>query len=163
VCDLRDKLEEKDEELGKVKDQLQEAKDKVFAHDNLVAIKDDEINNKVSGLKDSIWELELIVGGQAMSGGHYQSQVITDPKSRIGRQERIAKWYEQEFTKVCFQMECLKCESGFYVGGTEHDLQLVRNFRDKRHVLKVACLACASVLRMSSSASHLLCLKHENC
>jgi hypothetical protein len=141
VRDLRDRLEEKDKDVERATERLHQADDKVSAQEYLLAIKDDEIHNTVPELKERIQELENIMEGQAMFNSQYQAQVIRDLQNRLARQERIAKWYEHEFTKSIFQVEGLKFDWGLYVGGTERDQQLARNFRDERDVLKVECLA----------------------
>jgi DNA repair ATPase RecN len=141
VCDLRDLLEEKNDDLAKVNEQLREAEEKVSSHVFLLGVKDDEINNTVPALNDRTVEVEQIMDLQAISSSEYQSHVIADLKLRLERQTQIAEWYQHEFLKVVNQMEGLQAEWDFYYGGTEHELHLAQNFRDQRDVLKVECLA----------------------
>jgi hypothetical protein len=141
VCDLRDLLEERNDDLTKLKEQLHEAEEKLSSHEFLLGVKDDEINNTVPVLKDRILEVEQIMKLQAISPDEYQTQVVTDLRCRLERQTQITKWYEHELMRTVNQMEGLKAEWDFYSGGTEHDLQFARNFRDERDVLKVECLA----------------------
>jgi hypothetical protein len=141
VCDFRDQLEEKNDDLVKLKEQLHEVEEKVSARDFVLVLRDDEINKTVPVLKNRILEVEQIMELLALSAGQYQTQVITDLKDRLERQTRIAEWYENEFIKALHQKDGLKAEWDFYLGGAAHDLQLARGFRNERDALQIECLA----------------------
>ena len=141
VCDLKDIVQDKEDEALILKEQVREAESKAFAQDFVLEARDDEIQKTVPELKDRIAELELIMEERAMSASQYQTRVITDLKDRMEKHAQIAAFYEHHFVKTLFEMDNLKTEWSFYLGGTVNDVQLARSFRDQRDVLNIECLA----------------------
>lgn len=141
VCELRDRLQEKDEDLASLKERLHEVEELLSAREFVLSLRNEEIEKTVPELEDRIKELEQLMELQAMATSEYRGAVITDLKYRLDRQTQIAEFYEHHFVKTLYQMDSLKADWDFYLRGTVQDLQLARGFRDERDALQIECLA----------------------
>jgi hypothetical protein len=127
--DVRDSIQEKDDELAELNEQLRQEQLLNEAKDLDISLRDVEIEQTVPALKTRILEFERITELQAVSPSQYRSAVITDLQSRLDVQTRRNGCYEH-----------LQTEWRFWLGTTIDDLQLARGFRDQRDTLEIECL-----------------------
>ena len=141
ICDLRDSIQEKDDELAELNKQLRQEQLSNEAKDLDISLRDVEIEQTIPALKTRILELEQIMELQAVSPSQYRSAVITDLQSRLDEQTRRNGCYEHFLDKKIDEMQYLRTEWSFWLRTTTDDLQLARGFRDQRDILEIECLA----------------------
>jgi hypothetical protein len=141
VCDLRDSIQEKDDELAGLNEQLRQEQLLNEAKDLDISLRDVEIEQTVPTLKTRILELEQIMELQAVSPSQYRSTVITDLRSRLNEQTRRNECYEHFLDRKIDEVQHLRTEWSFWLSTTIDDLQLARGFRDQRDTLEIECLA----------------------